>query len=58
MKFSKYNKRRSCRRTRTDADIIASKIYFDDRVNGKEKPFAEYDRISDRLCGKPSRNIY
>lgn len=56
MKFTKKKHRRIL--TRTEADIIASKAYFDDKMNGKEKPFAEYDKLSDKLCGKPSRNIY
>lgn len=56
MKFRK--KRKPRRISRIDADIIASKAYYDDRVRGLEKPFAEYDRLSDRLCGKPSRGIY
>ena len=50
MKFTKKKQRRVI--TRTEADIIASKAYFDDRMKGKEKPFAEYDNLSDKLCDK------
>jgi hypothetical protein len=63
MQFTKYNnpnKKRKIRRRldRSDADIIAAKAYYDDRVMGIEKPLVEYDRLSDQLCGKPSRGIY
>jgi len=54
----KFRKRKRKKYDRTDADIIASKMLFDDRKAGREIPLAEYDRISDQLCGKSSRKIY
>lgn len=60
--FTKYNnpsrKHRQKRLNRTDADILAAKRMFDDRSRGCELPLSAYDELSDRLCGKPSRNIY
>ena len=62
MRFNKYNnpsKRRPKRKlSRADADIIASKQMFDDRCRGIEMPLKAYDEMSDKLCGKPSREIY
>ena len=62
MRFNKYNnpsKRRTKRKlSRVDADIIASKQMFDDRCRGVEMSLKTYDEMSDKLCGKPSRNIY
>ena len=43
---------------RSDADIIASKMMFDDLKRGISKPLSEYDKISDKLCGMKSRGIY
>lgn len=61
-RFTRYNnpskKRRRRYISRTDADIVASKAYYDDKVKGTELPLAEYDKLSDKLCGKPSRRIY
>lgn len=61
-KFTRYNNpsKRKHRRTlsRTDADIIAAKNMIDDRQNGVELPLSCYDEQSDRMSGKPSRNIY
>lgn len=61
-RFSKYNNpsKKRIRRpmSRTDADIVASKAYYEDRIKGTELPLAEYDKLSDKLCGKPSRKIY
>ncbi len=61
-RFSKYNNpsKKRIRRpmSRTDADIVASKAYYDDRIRGTELPMKAYDELSDRLCGKPSRDIY
>ena len=61
-KFTRYNnpnkKRIRRHMSRTDADIVASKAYYDDKVKGTELPLAEYDKLSDKLCGKPSRKIY
>ncbi len=62
MRFSKYNnpsKRRPKQKlSRADADIIASKQMFDDRCKGIEMPLKTYDEMSDKLCGKPSREIF
>lgn len=61
-KFTRYNnpskKRIRRHMSRTDADIVASKAYYDDRIRGTELPMKAYDELSDRLCGKPSRDIY
>lgn len=61
-RFSKYNnpsKKRTRRlMSRTDADIVASKAYYDDRIRGTELPMKAYDELSDRFCGNPSRDIY
>ena len=61
-KFTRYNnpskKRIRRHMSRTDADIMASKAYYDDRSKGTELTLAEYDKLSDKLCGKPSRDIY
>ena len=62
-KFTKYNNpnKRKHRRTtlsRTEADILAVKNMIDDRQNGVELPHSFYDEQSDRISGKPSRNIY
>ena len=60
--FSKYNnpnrRRHSRKMDRSDADIIASKMMFDDWKAGREMPLAECDKISDQLYGKPSCGIY
>jgi hypothetical protein len=62
MRFTKYNnpnKKRSHKKlSRTDADIIAAKNMFDDRSRGVDLPLSVYDRQSDIMSGKPSRNIY
>lgn len=65
MQWTKYNnpskrKRKPIRKKmdRSDADIIASKQMFDDRARGIEMPLKYYDKISDKLCGQPSRGIY
>lgn len=61
-KFTRYNNpnKKRIRRpiSRADADIVASKAYYDDRIRGTELPMKAYDELSDRLCGKPSRDIY
>lgn len=61
-KFSKYNNpnKKHYRRpiSRTDADIIATKALFDDKVRGEAKPLSFYDSLSDSLSGKESRHIY
>jgi len=61
-KFTRYNNpnKKRIRRpmSRTDADIVASKAYYDDRIRGTELPMKAYDELSDRLCGKHSRDIY
>lgn len=61
-KFTKYNNPNKRRKkkiySRTDADILAAKNYLTDRMNGSEKNFSHYDKISDQLCGKTSRGIY
>jgi len=61
-KVTRYNnpskKRIRRHMSRTDADIVASKAYYDDRIRGTELPMKAYDELSDRLCGKPSRDIY
>lgn len=61
-KFTKYNnpnKKRNYRRvSRTDADIIATKNMLDDMRNGIELPLSYYDEHSDKMCNKPSREIY
>lgn len=57
MKFKKQSKRKH-KYNRCDADIITAKNMLDDRRNGKEMPLSYYDKMSDELCGKPSRNIY
>ena len=60
--WTKYNnpnrKKRHHKMSRTDADIIAAKNMFDDQRNGIELPLSCYDKQSDNMCGKPSRNIY
>ena len=59
-KYNNPNKKRRPRRKidRTDADILAAKQMLDDREGGVEMPLKYYDEMSDRLCGKPSRNIF
>ena len=60
-RFTRYNnpsKKRRRHMSRTDADIMASKAYYDDRTKGIELPLEEYDKLSDKLCGKLSRRIY
>lgn len=44
--------------SRTDADILVAKNMIGDRRNGVELPLSYYDEQSDKMCGKPSRNIY
>jgi len=63
MTWSKYNnpnrKRKLNRKMdRTDADILATKQMLNDAKDGKEMSIKHYDELSDRLCGKTSRNIY
>lgn len=62
MAWTKYNnpnrKRKHKRMSRTDADIFASKNMLDDLRNGIELPLSYYDKQSDKLCGKSSREIY
>lgn len=59
-KYNNPNKKRRPRRklNRTDADILAGKQMIDDVAKGIKMPLKYYDEISDKLCGKPSRNIY
>ena len=60
--WTKFNnpskKRRRRRMSRTDADIIAAKMMFDNMQRGIDLPLSFYDAASDKMCGKPSRNIY
>lgn len=63
MKWTKYNnpsRKRKPRRKmdRADADIMAIKQMIIDSKLGYEIVEKTYDEISDKLCGKPSRNIY
>lgn len=59
-KYDNPNKNRKPRRKidRTDADILAAKQMLDDKERGVEMSLKYYDEMSDRLCGKPSRNIF
>jgi hypothetical protein len=43
---------------RTTADITAAKMSLDDSARGVDLPLSFYDHISDKMSGKPSRNIY
>lgn len=62
MKFTKYNnpskKKPRRKMSRTDADIMAGKQMIIDHENGIKMPIEHYDKLSDQLCGKPSRGIY
>ena len=63
MRFSKYNnpsKKRKPKRKmdRTTADIMAGKQMLEDSKRGVVMSLKYYDELSDKLCGKPSRNIY
>lgn len=63
MVWTKYNnpsKKRKLKRKidRIDADIMAGKQMLIDNKLGYETVEKTYDEISDRLCGKSSRNIY
>ena len=63
MTWTKYNnssRKRKPRRKmdRTDADIMADKQMIMDSKLGYEIVEKTYDEISDKLCKKPSRNIY
>lgn len=67
MKFTKFNnpskKRHHKKLDRCDADIIVSRMRFDDTILAKgidkQVPaMSYYDSISDQLCGQPSRHIY
>lgn len=63
MTWSKYNnpnkKRKSTRKMdRTDADIMAAKQMIIDSNLGYKTVEKTYEDISDKLCGKPSRNIF
>ena len=63
MTWTKHNnpsRKRKPRRKmdRTDADIIAGKQMIIDSELGYEIVEKTYDEISNKLCGKPSRNIY
>lgn len=62
MSFTKYNNPSKRRRRkyidRSTADILAAKSMVMDRMSGIEVPLKTYDAYSDRLCNKPSRNIY
>lgn len=67
MKFSRFNnpnkKRHHKKLDRCEADIIVSRMRFDDAIlaKGTDKlipPMSYYDAISDQLCDQPSRHIY
>lgn len=53
---NKYKKRHKI--SRIDADIMAAKNMLDDRARGIEMPLSYYDKQSDEMCGKKSRQIY
>jgi hypothetical protein len=57
MKFKKSRNTRY-KMDRTTADIMAGKQMILDAKKGIEMPIEHYDKISDKLCGKPSRNLY
>lgn len=60
--FTRYNnpnKKKLRRRIdRSTADILAAKAMVDDLNLGINRGFKYYDKLSDKMCGKPSRNIY
>lgn len=62
MAWSKYNNpnRRKHKKniSRVEADIIATKNMFDDKCREIDLPLSFYDKQSDIMCGKQSRNIY
>lgn len=62
MRFTKYNNPHKKHRrkvvSRADADILAAKNMLDNLNAGIRMPLSYYDAQSDRMCGKPSRNIY
>lgn len=60
MTWSKYNnpsrkRRPKTKMSRTDADIMAAKQMIIDSKLGYEPIVKTYDEISDKLCGKESR---
>lgn len=57
MRFTKYNNKRKSKSKmgRTDADIMAAKQMIIDSKLGYEPIVKTYDEISDKLCGKESR---
>lgn len=57
MRFTKYNNKRKSKpkMSRTDADIMAAKQMVIDSKLGYEPIVKTYDEISDKLCGKESR---
>lgn len=57
MRFTKYNNKRKAKSkmSRTDADIIAAKQMVIDSKLGYDPIVKTYDEISDKLCGKESR---
>ncbi len=59
-KYNNPNRKRKPRRKmdRTDADIMAGKQMIIDSKLGYKIVEKTYDEISDKLCEKPSRNIY
>ena len=59
-KYNNPNRKRKPRRKmdRTDADIIAGKQMIMDSKLGYKIVEKTYDEIIDKLCEKPSRNIY
>jgi len=58
MKFNPNKKTFRRKISRSDADIIASYAYYQDRCDGKELSPADYDKLSDKISGQPSRKIY
>lgn len=61
MKFSKYHnpnkKKHHHKMSRTDADIMAVSRALDLEKLGYKISLETCDKISDKLCGLPSRNI-
>lgn len=62
MTFSKYNnpskKRKHHKMSRGEADIVVGKMMLDNLKEGRKMSLNVYDKISDKLCDKPSRHIY
>ena len=57
-KYNNPNRKKRKKISRTDADILATKNMITDRARGIELPLSYYDKQSDQMCGKASRNIY